>query len=365
MKTTELSKAVSQARGILQEEWASKVPGLSVTAVINGKTIWSEAFGHADLEKQIPVTAATRFRIGSVSKPLTAAGLALLVERGLFDLDAPIQNYVPDFPQKDGVITPRLLAGHLSGIRNYGWKEAASNQPFPNLRSGVTVFENDPLVALPGTKYSYTSYNWNLLGVAMEAAAKQDFLSYMEENVLKPLALADTLPDRAGAEDPQRAQGYEVDPTGKFIAAPAVDLSYCWLAGGYLATTTDMARFGSAHWLPDFLKPESLKLLFTSQTTADGKPTHYGVGWFVNKNTVFHGGDSYGGTSMLLLVPAVRLAVAIACNRGYVALANAIRRKLANEDAQRLVINKTETAHKVAAVLVKWVAARVAAKATS
>lgn len=353
MKSDELSERISKARETLQAEWVSRTPGLCVAVSVNGEIVWSEAFGFADLEKQIPVTMATRFRIGSVSKPIAAAGLALLIERRQFDLDAPIQKYLPDFPEKDAVITPRLLAGHLSGIRNYRGKESISNVPFPNLRSGLKVFENDPLETPPGTKYSYASYNWNALGAAMEAVTGQDFPAYIVESVLQPLGLTDTMPDYVGAADPQRTKFYEVDHQGKFFVGPPVDLSYCWPAGGYLSTMPDVVRFGAAHLQPGFLKPESLKLLFTSQTTADGKPTGYGIGWRISQPVVFHSGGSIGGTSMLALVPAARVAVAIAGNSGPVLFGAAIRTGKATADAKRMVIYPHETACKVAAIFAR------------
>lgn len=345
-----LSDAIAQAQGIIQTEIAAKVPGLSVAVAVNGETVWSQAFGVVDLETQTPATVATRFRIGSVSKPLTAAGLALLVERGSLDLDAPIQNYIPDFPQKDGAITTRMLAGHLSGIRNYRGLEATSNKPFLNLRSGLKVFENDPLESLPGTKFSYASYNWNTLGVVMEAVAQQDFLCCMEDNVLKPLGLSNTLPDRAGEVVSQRPRFYETGPEGKFFSAPPVDLSYCWPAGGYLSTAEDMVRLGSAHFKPGFLKPESLKLLFTSQTTSAGTPTHYGVGWFIGKTIAYHSGDSMGGSAILLLMPGTRTVVAFATNGGQGWLLNGIRRGKISPEAKRYLFDKAAIAHQIAKI---------------
>ena len=309
-----------QARSIIKTELEPKVPGLSVAVAVDGTIVWSEAFGVADLETKTPATPATRFRIGSISKPLTAAGLALLVERGKIDMDAPIQQYIPDFPRREPAITIRMLAGHLSGIRNYRGSEAASNQPYPNLRAGLKIFENDPLEAPPGTKFSYTSYNYNVLGVAMEAAAQREFLSYLEEAVFQPLGMTNTRPDRAGAEDPQRTHFYETGPDGKFTPAPTVDLSYAWPSGGFLSTAEDLARFGSALLRPGFLNQASRRLLFLTQKTSDGKPTHYGVGWFVGK-IAWHGGDSFGGTSILMLDPSARAVVAILTNRGHLAFA--------------------------------------------
>ena len=345
-----LPDLIAQAHALVQAELAPKVAGFSVAVAVGGEPVWSQSYGFADLENQIPATPATRFRIGSVSKPLTAAGLALLVERGLLDLDAPVQQYIPDFPQKEGVITPRLLAGHLTGIRNYRGVEAVSNRPYPNLRAGLKIFENDPLESPPRTKFSYSSYNWNTLGVAMEAAAQQDFLSYLETSVLRPLRLDNTRPDHAGATDPQRATFYETGLDGEFIIAPPVDPSYVWPAGGYLSTAEDLVRFGCAHFSRGFLKPESLKLLFTSQTTATGERTHYGVGWFIGRDIIYHGGDSFGGTAILLLHPASRVVVALATNTGLGVLHNALRRGRVGSEASRFLFNKAELGHQLAKI---------------
>jgi len=314
-----LSEAIERSRELVKSQLAPKVPGLSVTVAANGKIVWSEGFGFADVEKKIPASTSTRFRIGSVSKSLTAAGLALLVEKGKLDLDAPVQKYVPDFPDKGAVISTRLLAGHLAGIRHYQGDEFLLNKPFRSVREGLTIFENDPLLAPPGTKYSYSTYGWNLISAVMEAAAKQEFLSYMEKNVFKRLRMSSTRPDRAGVADAQRTQFYNSDPQGQFVVAPAVDSSYKWAGGGFLSTTEDLVRFGSAHLQPGFLKKDSLDLLFTSQKTSDGKETGYGVGWSILKDAqghriLMHTGGSIGGTSVLLLHPDSKIVVAMICN---------------------------------------------------
>jgi CubicO group peptidase (beta-lactamase class C family) len=313
----ELNGAIEQSRALCASGIAPKVPGYAVAVAVNGAIVWSEGFGFADLAAKVPVTTTTRFRVGSVSKPLTAVGLALLVEQGRLDLDAPVQKYLPEFPDKGAVITTRMLAGHLSGIRNYRGGEVLSNKPYPDLKSGLKIFADDPLEAPPGTKYGYSSYNWNLIGAVMERAAKQDFLAYMHDRVFQPLGMANTEADRAQAADPRRARFYEEDAAGKFVEAPPVDSSYKWPSGGFLSTAEDLARFGSALVQPGLLKPESRALLFTSQKTSTGKFTHYGVGWFVEPTVVYHGGDIIGGTAALLVLPQSHIVVAIACNRGH------------------------------------------------
>jgi CubicO group peptidase (beta-lactamase class C family) len=316
---TGLAAIVGRAHQLVQKDIA-KVPGLSVAVAIDGKMVWSEGFGYANLALKQPVTPTTRFRIGSVSKPLTATGLILLVERGQFDLDAPIQKYVPDFPVKsEGVITTRLLAGHLAGIRHYRGSETHSNQPYESVRAGLKIFEADPLVAPPGSKYNYSTYGWSLVSAAMESAAHRDFLDYMEAEVLRPLGLEHTRPDRAEALDPDRTHFYEKQADGKFVESRPINSSYKWAGGGFLSTAEDLVRFGSALLQPGFLKEESRALLFTSQKTSDGKPTGYGIGWFIRKDEkgrpfYYHTGGQQGATALIFLQPETRLVVALVCN---------------------------------------------------
>jgi beta-lactamase family protein len=89
-------------------------PGISIAVAVDGKIVWAEGFGFADIEQCVPVTPRTKFRIGSTSKPLTAAGAALLYDQGRIDFDAPIQRYVPAFPDKGYVTTMRQLLGILA-----------------------------------------------------------------------------------------------------------------------------------------------------------------------------------------------------------------------------------------------------------
>lgn len=309
---------IGKARALLATEVAAKVPGASVAVAANGIVVWSENFGYADLAKRQRVTARTRFRIGSVSKPLAAAGLALLVERGQVDLDAPIQAYIADYPRTDVPITLRLLAGHLSGIRSPRPDETLSTVAYPNARSRLAVFENDPLHALPGTAFKYSSYNWNVIEAAIERVSRQSFVAFMERNVLGPLQLANTRAEQTGTVDADQSLSYEADESGAFILGPRIDVTHAWAAGGYLSTPEDLVRFGSALLHSRFLKESSRQLLFTSQTTRAGISTGYGLGWNIHPQpkVIFHSGWTVGGLSILLLLPEAGTVVAIATNRG-------------------------------------------------
>ncbi len=92
---------------------ASKVPGVSAAVVQEGDFVWSAGFGMADLENSVPATSETLYRLGSISKPITATAAMKLWERGKLDSDAPVTKYCPAFPQKPWPTTTRELPAHL------------------------------------------------------------------------------------------------------------------------------------------------------------------------------------------------------------------------------------------------------------
>ena len=313
------SQAEQHARAVGKELLTRGIPGLSVAVAVDGQIVYSEGFGFADLEERVPVWATTKFRIGSVSKPLTAVALVQLVDAGKIDLDAPVQKYVPTFPEKGGKITARLLAGHFAGIRHYKDDEFLIAKHYDNVIEGLKIFQDDPLVAPPGTKFSYSSYGYNLLSAVIEKASGEQFLAYMHEHVFGPLGLRSTIEDQPAQIIEQRARFYTRMKDKPVLNAPFVDNSYKWAGGGFLSSAEDLARFGSALLRPGFLKPESLRLLFTSQKTTDGKETGYGMGWSIHtsksgQRVYEHSGGSAGGSSQLILYPDAHVVVAMICN---------------------------------------------------
>jgi CubicO group peptidase (beta-lactamase class C family) len=302
------------------KEWIARgIPGLSLTVAVDGKIMYSEGFGYADLEERVPVWPTTKFRIGSISKPLTATALMQLVEAGKLELDAPVQKYVPSFPDKGAVITTRMLAGHLAGIRHYQGDEFNIQKHYANVLDGVKIFENDPLVSPPGTKFNYSSYGYNLLSAVVESASGENFLAYMQKHVFAAMGLAHTAADQNTQIVEQRSRFYEKEKDGTLENAPYVDNSYKWAGGGFLSTSEDLVRFGSMLLQPGFLKADSLKLLFTSQKTKSGEETGYGMGWGITKSpsgrVVYeHSGGSIGGSSQLMVYPETHVVVALVTN---------------------------------------------------
>jgi CubicO group peptidase (beta-lactamase class C family) len=313
------SAVVARAHAIACEKLLPNIPGFAIAVAVDGRVVWSEAFGYADVEARRAATPATQFRIGSVSKPLTAEAVAQLFESGKLDLDAPVQRYVPSFPDKGMVITTRMVGGHLAGIRHYQGDEFTLNRRFPTVTAGLAVFENDPLVAQPGTRFSYSSYGFNLISAVVEGASGEEFLAYMSRHVFAPLGMTSTAPDKNDSVIPNRTRFYDRDSTGAFVLSQPVDNSYKWAGGGFLSTAEDLVRFGSAHLAPGHLKAATLELLFTPQHTTAGETTPYGIGWFVATDTlghryVYHGGGSVGGTTAFGVDRDSRVVFALVTN---------------------------------------------------
>ena len=328
------AEVVEEARELVRADLAARgYPGIAIAVAVDGETVWSEGFGYANLEHRVPMQPSVKFRVGSISKSLTAAAVARLVEDGRLDLDAPIQAYVPSFPEKAHPITARQLGGHLAGIRHYRGDENFIRDPYPTVLDGLSIFADDPLLHEPGSAFAYTSYGFNLLSAVVEGAAKQPFLDTMREAVFRPLGLRDTVADFVVPIIPGRTSYYVRDDAGGVVNAPWVDNSYKWAGGGFLSTTEDILAFANAHLDDEFLSEASRKLLFTEQKTRDGEGVGYGVGWFIRtredgRRLLSHSGGSVGGTSLMVMEPESRVVV--------VGLINLTR---ANNDVVREVLD--------------------------
>jgi len=297
----------------------SGIPGLSVAVVVDHTLRWSNGYGLADVENFVPAKATTAYRLGSISKPITAAAVMQLVERGKLDLDAPIQKYCPAFPQKQWPVTARLLLGHLAGVRHYkNDAEYGSTRHYNGVVEGLEMFKDDPLLFEPGTKYSYTTHGFAVLGCAVEGASGVSFPDYERENVFKPAGMDRIRVDNVTDIIPNRAQGYWKTQGGELKNSNLADTSYKIPGGGFISTVEDLARFAIAMQTGVLVKKETLDQMWTSQKTRDGKATGYGMGWGVSERNsmkeVEHGGAQQRVSTYLYTIPEKGLAVVLMTN---------------------------------------------------
>jgi len=301
-------------------EW--NFPGLSVAAARDGEIVWAEGFGFADSERQKPVTPRTRFRTGSVSKTLTAAGVALLYDRKRVELDAPVQTYVTAYPKKEWTVTTRQLLGDIGGVhRLRGDGQDGGNDQTPRgicktVGEALKTFAYEPLAFEPGTKYRFSTSGWILLSAVVEGAAGEPFAAFMSREVFKPLGM-----DRTALEgmddDPDTA---EFDRKRTEQEGPlAADYSCTVGASAFLSTPSDLVRIGSAMLKPGLLKAETIALFRTPLTLRSGASTGFALGWKVDTlpldgspvRVVRHRASAIGGATSLYLVPDRGLVIAV------------------------------------------------------
>ena len=325
--TNAVQQAQQVARAALTEQ---NLPGLSVAAGVDGEIVWAEGFGWADLDTRVPVSPEMRFRIGTASVVLTSAAVGLLFEKHQLKPDDEIQKYVPEFRKKDWPVTVRQLMGHTSGVRNDGGDEGPlfgerCRRPVDAMR----FFADRELLFQPGSQYAYSSYGWIVLSAAIEAAAGEPFLSFMQERIFERLDMDDTIADSTEAI-PNRVTFYfprfAADPHYGLHLMRPLDLSCYAGASVFLSTPSDLVRFGMAVNAGTLLQPATVQLLQTSQRLSTGQETGYGLGWDVEAvtlagratRTAGHNGDVLGGmTASLITSPDHRIAVAVTSNISY------------------------------------------------
>jgi len=302
---------------------ANSVPGISVAVVQNGDLVWSEGFGMADLENFVPASSATLYRLGSISKPITATAILQLSERGKLDLDAEVQKYCPAFPKKEWPITTRELLGHLGGIRHYshdgkGDIPEDSAKHFASMEESLKIFAADPLVAKPGTKFHYSTYGYTVLGCVLEGASGEKYVNYVKEHIFDPAGMEETRDDNFFAIVPHRTRWYHKDSSGVVQNAGVLDSSYKIPGGGLIASADDMARFEIAMLANKLVKPATREMMWTPQKPADGSKDDYGLGWGTLKKyglkLVGHDGSQQGASTSIALAPQKRAGVVVLAN---------------------------------------------------
>ncbi len=303
---------------VREEMSAMDIPGLSLAIAIDGDLWWTKGFDYSDLENEVPATAATMYRLASISKAITAVAALQLHERGELDLDADVRRYVPAFPTKKWPLTARHLLGHLGGIRHYKAEEFASTRPYTNLAESLKIFKNDPLVAEPGTEFHYTTHGFSLLGAIIEAASGQAFLDYCRRNIFEPAGMRTIQDDNTFRLIAHRSRGYQRTADGQILNCGLADTSYKIPGGGMISTASDLARFALALRQGRLLKPETVELMWTRQTLRSGKQTRYGLGWSIEKvddaTVVGHGGGQQGTATILAIARDTGEIIAVMSN---------------------------------------------------
>lgn len=311
--------AIEQSEKRIQKLISKKqIPGLSVTVTYKNEVIWESGYGVSDIKQNTEVNPQqTLFRIASISKNLSSAGLGLLMQEGYLDVDDSFYKYVPEYPKKNFDFTIKQLASHTAGIRGYKGNEFLNDLKMP-IAQGLNMFAQDPLLYKPGTLYLYNSNDWNMIGYAIERIAEVNFEEYMQLKVIEPLGLAHTFADDSEKTFPNKATFYTRKRRRGFRKAEEVDNYYKLPSGGFLSTSHDIALFGNAMLYHSLLNKNVQDQLLTAQYV-NGESTYYGLGWEVtmdaqHRHYYGHVGNGVGGYGYLRVYPKEEVVIVFLMN---------------------------------------------------
>ena len=327
----------ARAAAYLEQSWrANPAPGMSVVIAYQGRVVFSQALGFADLDNLVPATASTVYNMGSISKTQAAVAVMQLVEQGKVSLDDPIQKYVPSFPDKGSPITIFHLMTHTSGIRHYRDNDfpgpygpySENMRPYRSLEDAIKIFKDDPLLFRPGEYYSYSSYAVDLLQGVVEKASGMGFEQYMRQSVWEPSGMLSTEFDIPERIVPHRAKAYQVE-NGRTVNSPYGDITYKFAGGGMISSSEDLVRLGVALNHGKLLKQSTLALMYKPQLGSILRYQEHGLGkkltfeqgliWEIRKDAggrriVYHDGGVKGFVSCLVNYPDQDFVIADMAN---------------------------------------------------
>lgn len=285
----------------------------SVLAARGSRVVLAKGYALANVELDVPNTAETKFRLGSVTKQFTAMSIMQLQEKGKLNVEDAVCKYVPECPEAWQKITIHHLLTHTSGIPNF--------TSFPNYvrtmheRSPVATtierFKAKPLDFAPGEKFQYSNSGYVLLGYILEKAAGQEYAEYLQEHIFGPLKMANSGYDTFSAVLKHRATGYS-RRGGNLVNAAYLDMTIPHAAGALYSTVNDLYLWDQALYADTLVSKASLDRIFTPFKG------DYAYGWMVtkrfNRKLISHGGGINGFATTIDRYPDDRACVIVLTN---------------------------------------------------
>jgi CubicO group peptidase (beta-lactamase class C family) len=306
--------------------WQLRVPGVQVAIGYQGEELFSEAWGHADVEAGRRLTTNDLFRIASHSKTFTATALLLLAERGSLRLDDTVGTYVPALVDGGSPIadaTVRELMEMGAGVIRDGhdgdyWSLA---RPFPDEDELLALVLDRGQKVPAGSSFNYSNLGYSLLGLVIAAASGRSYNDFVRQEIVEPLGLRNTGPDW----DPSREDDFVVGYSGFHVARHRqriahVDTRAMAAATGFHGTASDLVRYFSAHVLGqgELLSDHSKRLAQRkSWSASDDDPAArgYGAGFIVDRingrEVRGHSGGFPGHITQSLFDPESGLVVSV------------------------------------------------------
>ena len=297
------------------------IPGLSLAFARHGQLVHSAAFGMADGDAEEKLTPAYRFRIASISKPITSATIFRLVEQGkltlqdkVFGAKGLLASYATTDPKVLQITVHHLLT-HTSG----GWGNASNDPMFMHAEMNhqqliAWTLQNLPLEKEPGQAYAYSNFGYCLLGRVIEAVTGENYEAHVKRQILTPCGITDMGIGGNAVAGRQPLEVFYHSQRGEDPYKPSIDVRRMDSHGGWLATAADLTRLlvrlDGFPDPPDLLTPESLRTMTTGSTANPG----YACGWAINRQPNWWHGGSLPGTTTLAVRTATGMCWSVLTN---------------------------------------------------
>ena len=330
---------------IEQQMMGEDIPGLAVVVVQGDEIVYLKGFGVTSLKDPSPVTPQTIFDLASISKSFTALGVLLLRDEGLIDLDAPVQQYLPDFQLADpraSEITVRQLLNQTSGLPGTFSTPLVFHQGDDAMEKMIAALSKVRLNRPPGSSFEYADMNYCLLGALIERVTGATFEDYMKQKVFVPLGMAHTTlyPDEAA--ELGRAEGHQA-MFGQVVTRNMPIYRSTLPAGWVMSSAEDMGRWLIIHLnggrtaegqvIPadDIEEAHTPAVLFEE----NGEEVGYGMGLFTGRGPddtllIWHGGDTPNFTADMILLPDHQTGVVVLVNSQASTIGHSIAPDVAN-----------------------------------
>jgi len=253
-----------------------------------GEILFTKGYGLAGTD--LPNSPSTLYQIASLSKTFTSVAVMQLVEKELLNLDNPISQYFPDFPNGETITISHLLS-HSSGIPDYLKKDFKFDYSKEwNPHDIVNTVKDSGLEFIPGKSFSYSNTGYVMLGLIIEKVSGQSYANYIEENIFEPSNMFNSM-FTVPAGTP-KAEGHVEGKIG-----PLMHNSAAYAAGDIISTVEDLELFYRALNNNVLISKETSELMST--THAKKFPFEYGYGWYtqdvMGKKAVGHPGGYPSG----------------------------------------------------------------------
>lgn len=306
------------------------LPGISVGIVYDQELLWAKGFGLADVERKIPASPSTIYRIASITKLFTCTAIMQLRDEGRLQLDDPIEKYLPwfriqqKFPDAPA-ITIRHLMTHTSGLPREAAFPYWTDHQFPTREQMIEKLPQQATIYPAASKWKYSNLGMALLGEIVEAVSGQDYESYIQQRILTPLRMSSSSVNLTTEQKKQLAVGYGRRlPDGSRKLMPFTAARGLTPAANMSSTVIDLAKFASFQFRDQdggsgsVLKRSTVREMQRVHWLQPDWHSGWGLGFSIwhrdGKTFIGHGGWVAGYRTQLLLCPAKKIAVIVMCN---------------------------------------------------